>query len=89
MRARGIRGSDKLCERLLEETGVAILPGRSFGRPPQELTVRLAYVNFNGARALDAAAAVPDGVALGEEFLRENCGETLESVERLCDWVNG
>ena len=46
--------SRELCERLLVETGVAILPGHEFGRPAEELTARLAYVNFDGEQALEA-----------------------------------
>jgi aspartate aminotransferase len=34
--ARGIHDSPKLCEMLLEETGVATLPGTEFGRPREE-----------------------------------------------------
>jgi aspartate aminotransferase len=86
---RGIVGSQQLCARLLEETGVAILPGVDFGRPPAELTARLAYVNFEGERALAGARALPESKPLGEEFLREFCGPTLAAVERLCDWLRG
>jgi aspartate aminotransferase len=45
--ARGVTGSTALAERLLADTGVATLPGEAFGRPPEELTLRLAYVNFD------------------------------------------
>ncbi len=74
-----------LCSRLLEETGVALLPGSDFGRPPQELSARLAGVDFDGAAALAAltAGAVPDS-----QFLRQYCANTVEGVDRLCQWVN-
>lgn len=91
LRARGIRTSPDLCERLLEETGVAILPGASFGRDPAELTARLSYVNFDGARALEGAARVEaerGPVDLDEGFLREYCGECLEAVDRICEWLD-
>ncbi|MCA1758975.1 MAG: aminotransferase class I/II-fold pyridoxal phosphate-dependent enzyme, partial [Bacteroidales bacterium] len=42
--SKGILTSFELCEALLQETGVAILPGMDFGRQPEELTCRLAYV---------------------------------------------
>jgi aspartate aminotransferase len=87
LRRRGIRTSEQLCERLLDKTGVAILSGASFGRPPRELTARLAYVNFDGAAALAAVRKVPEGRPLGDDFLRAHCGETLEAVERLCAWL--
>lgn len=43
-----------MCRRLLEDTGVAILPGGDFGCSPEELTARLAYVDFNGKAAIEA-----------------------------------
>ena len=89
LRARGVRTAAQLCERLLEDTGVAILPGSDFGRPPEELTARIAYVDFDGAKALEAAAVVSAEEELSEEFLREHCGDTLEAVDRLCSWIDG
>jgi len=83
----GITDSHALCERLLEDTGVAVLPGAEFGRPKEELTARIAYVNFDGKQALDAAIDVPDDQPLERSFLQENCGETMEAVRRICDWL--
>ena len=47
---RGITDSSAFCERLLQDTGVALLPGAAFQRSPEELTARLAYVGFDGAK---------------------------------------
>ncbi|MGD8376731.1 MAG: aminotransferase class I/II-fold pyridoxal phosphate-dependent enzyme [Acidobacteriota bacterium] len=88
LRDRGVGSSAELCERLLEETGVAILPGEEFGRPPQELTARLAYVDFDGARTLAAAESLPRDQPLGEDFLEEQCPSVLTAVDRICEWVN-
>jgi aspartate aminotransferase len=87
--ARGIHTSEQLCERLLEETGVAILPGSSFGRPAQELTARLAYVDFDGARALEAAGHRLPHQALEEDFLRAYCGNVLAGADCLGEWLEG
>jgi len=89
LRRRGIRTSPELAERLLAETGVAVLPGTAFGREPEELTLRLSYVHFDGARALAEAGKLSPGTEPGEELLRACCGETLEAVERLGEWVKG
>jgi aspartate aminotransferase len=53
-----IQTSAELCTRLLEETGIALLPGSAFGLPESELSVRLAYVNFNGDKALRKGSKV-------------------------------
>ncbi len=82
--ARGVTGSTALSERLLDETGVAVLPGLAFGRPAGELTLRLSYVNFDGAAALTAA---DPGVPADEAFLRRHCPATLEAIDRLAGWV--
>jgi aspartate aminotransferase len=47
-----IRTSRELCNFLLTETRVALLPGSAFGRPEEEMTVRLSYVDFDGEEAL-------------------------------------
>ncbi|MHB0777611.1 pyridoxal phosphate-dependent aminotransferase [Halomonas sp. WWR20] len=52
--ARGIATSVQLTSRLLEERGVALLPGSAFGCAPEQLTVRLAYVDFDGEAAMKA-----------------------------------
>lgn len=85
--ARGIADSATLCERLLEETGVAILPGRDFGRPEDELTMRIAYVDFDGEAALAAVGEVGDAAAVDEAWLRQHCGRVLTAIERLRDWL--
>ena len=76
-----------MCQRLLEDTGVAVLPGSVFGRPPTEFTSRLAYVDFNGAKALAAAEHIPPEQPLNENFIRTHCGRSVTAVDRLCDWI--
>jgi len=48
----GLFTDTEICEKVLEDTGVALLPGVSFGLPPEALCARLAYVDFDGAQAL-------------------------------------
>lgn len=84
---RGIADSPSLCRRLLDETGVAILPGSDFGRDPSELTARLAYVDFDGSKALFASVQVPLSEPLGDDFLETNCPNVTAAIRRLCDWV--
>jgi aspartate aminotransferase len=86
--ARNILDSERLCQQLLADTGVAILPGTAFGRPPEELTARIAYVDFDGARALAAAEQVAADTALGGDFLESWCGRMLTAVDRICHWMH-
>ncbi len=84
LRARGINSSSELCQRLLNETGVAMLPGSDFGRPPAELSCRVAYVNFDGTECLKAAEAEPE---LSTEFFSQYCGSVIEAFEILGGWL--
>lgn len=86
---RGIRTGAALCERLLAETGVAVLPGSDFGRPAEELTARLAYVDFDGAAALAAVHELDAHDGLDGAWLRRHCGSVVEAVEKICGWLRG
>jgi aspartate aminotransferase len=84
LHAKGVVDSRTLAERLLEDTGVATLPGVVFGRPREELTLRLSYVNFDGAAAL---AAVEGGAAVDDAFLHRHCADTMEAMKRIAQWA--
>jgi len=84
---RGIGTSPALCDRLLEETGVAILPGHAFGRPEEELTARLAFVDFDGGHALERVEEFPVESKLNGPFVREVCPNVAAAIERIAAWV--
>ena len=84
LRARGIADGDALCARLLAETGVAILPGSDFGRPPGDWTARLAYVDFDGEQAL--AEHTRDAI-VDEAWLRRMTPRVTTALDRMCDWL--
>ncbi len=84
---RGITTSDELCERLLEETGVAILPGTRFGCAPSELVARISYVNFDGRKALEGLGRLAPGDELGKAFLERYCPRTIEGAHHLAEWL--
>ena len=85
--ARGIADSRTLCERLFEDTGVAILPGQAFGRPAEELNARLAYVDFDGSCALAASETIPLDQPLPAEFTNQLCHNVIEAAHRICEWI--
>jgi len=87
LQARGIHTSSALCEKLLEDTGVAILPGSDFGCEPGELIARLAYVDFDGTRILEAVDKLPATVELDEAFLDSYCPKVTTATRRLCAWA--
>jgi aspartate aminotransferase len=86
LRDRGIDGGKELCDRLLEETGVAIVPGVAFARSRSEVTARLAYVDFDGDRTLAASEKVPLDQELPAEVVEHCCGRVLEGIRRISEW---
>lgn len=85
--ARGINSGPDLCEQLLLDTGVALLPGASFGRPVEELTARLSYVDFDGAAALSASENIPLDTELPPDFLDRYCANVVRGVELIAEWL--
>jgi aspartate aminotransferase len=84
---RDIHDSVTLCERLLQDAGVAILPGAAFERPASELTARLAYVDFDGARALGTSALTPLESPPPEALVTGACARVVAGVDALCAWI--
>ncbi len=87
LNSKGITTSIQLADRALEEAKVAILPGTAFGRDSLEMTVRLAYVNFDGATALAGSESIPLHVPLDTSFLNTYCDQTLCAINRLSEWI--
>lgn len=85
---RGITSSKILCEKLLAETGVAMLPGEVFGRPAGELTARIAYVDFDGAKALSASETIPLDQPLPEDFTSLWCFNVIKAIDLIIDWIS-
>lgn len=88
LEARRIQGGAALCNRLLEEANVAILPGGSFARSRNDLTARLAYVDFDGARALAASESTPLHDPLPLQFTEQYCARTIRGVEAIANWFS-
>jgi aspartate aminotransferase len=82
LHAKNIYDAETMCTKLLEETGVATLPGSEFGCSPFEFTLRLSYVNFNGGAAMEAAKKEE----VNESFAEKYCSSTLEAMHKMIDW---
>jgi aspartate aminotransferase len=82
--SRGISSGRDFCERLLQDTGVACLPGEVFGRPTTELSARIACVDFDGAAAMDAMSNPED---VTEAFLQRHCTPVMTAIDRMADWT--
>ncbi len=87
LNSKNISTSSRFCSKLLEETGVAILPGSAFGRPEEEITARLAYVDFDGASAIAALKNKNGDYKIDQDFLRRYCCNTINAIDLISDWI--
>ena len=80
--SRGIHTGQDLSEQLLLSAGIATVPASAFGCAAEKLVLRVAYVNFDGEKAL----AAKDGpVDIG--FLEQYCDQALDMVQALAAWL--
>ncbi|MFH1160851.1 MAG: aminotransferase class I/II-fold pyridoxal phosphate-dependent enzyme [bacterium] len=88
LKQRDIFDSTTLCKRILEDTGVAMLPGKDFAPAGNELTARIAYVDFDGRQVLKASMEAGIERDLTEAFIREHCPRMVEAFDRLGSWFS-
>lgn len=88
LQAKGVTTNTELCNRLLDDTGVALLAGIWFGRDDACLTARLSYVDFDGDNALQASMAIGLDTELTVDFLKTHCPKVVDGVNALCEWLN-
>ena len=75
LKKRGITSSSELCSRLLEETGVALLPASAFGFKKDTLAARLAYVDF-------------DEPGMGQGFdLKKDAPRVVKGIKKIRAWL--
>lgn len=84
LQAKGIRTSIQLVEDLLENKGVALLPGSDFGRPEEEFTFRLAFVDFDGKKTL----AINPNQTSDPKFIETYCPKIKAGIESLCAYFS-
>ena len=79
-----ILNSKMLCEKLLRETGFAMLPASDFGMNEKLLVSRIAFVDFEGKKALQYAQGKKN---LSHNFLKNACPNILNGIKKLKQWI--
>ena len=72
--------SAKLCDAILNETGVAMLPGSDFGFKPKRMLTRLSYTDFNG---VEFFKNVSINKSISEEMVKTYAPNVVEGVSKL------
>lgn len=80
----GISTSEELSNHILEKFNVALLPVSDFYFPESELFFRLAFVDFDGQKAIRAYNSRP---FVNEQFLQKYCPNIFGGVEKIIEFV--
>ena len=73
-----------LCETILDETGVAMLPASDFGFGSKRMLTRLCYIDFDGTKFLN----VPSNEnMLNDKIIEEYAPNIVEGVQKLSNWA--
>lgn len=83
---RGIYTGKDFCNTLLEETGIALLPGEAFGLQEAHITARLSYVDFNGQELLQILEKFPE-TKVDESFVEQNCPRIVLATKKMKAWL--
>lgn len=83
LRHKGISTSLDLCESILNEAGVALLPGTAFGFDQEQLHARLSFVDFDGQKLLSEADKFIDNRGRMDLY----CPRIVQGVNKLNEWI--
>ena len=76
--------SSKLCEAILKETGVAMLPGSDFGFKPKKMLTRLSYTDFDG---VEFFKNVTNCKMIDDEMIKKYAPNVVEGINKLSNWA--
>jgi len=79
-----INNDKTLCQKLLNDIGFAMLPGSDFGMEEDKLLSRIAFVDFDGSKALKMISKEKSSP---DNFLDLTCPKILKGISLLKDWI--
>ena len=78
------KNSSDLCKAILNETGVAMLPGSAFGFKPKKMLTRLSFTDFDGAKFLNS---INYNDNLNEALVEKFAPNVVEGTKKLSIWA--
>ena len=79
-----INNDKTLCQKILNDIGFAMLPGSDFGMEEDKLLSRIAFVDFDGSKALKM---ISKGKPSPDNFLDLTCPKIAKGISLLKDWI--
>jgi len=79
-----INNDKTLCQKILNDIGFAMLPGSDFGMEEDKLLSRIAFVDFDGSKALKMISKEKPS---SDNFLDLTCPKIVKGISLLKDWI--
>ena len=77
--------SAELCNNILKETGVALLPGSDFGFSEKRMLVRLSYTDFDGENFMKNTVHNEE---INDDIIKKYAPKIIEGTNKLKEWSN-
>ena len=75
--------SSEMCENILKETGVALLPGSDFGFHKSKMLARLSFTDFDGEKFMNS---IKDDQSIDLDIIKKLAPMIVEGVDNLKKW---
>ena len=77
------KSSIEMCDNILKETGVALLPGSDFGFNKDKMLARLSFTDFNGMEFMNN---LNSETKIDDDLIKKLAPKITEGVKRLKNW---
>jgi aspartate aminotransferase len=75
--------SADMCDSILNDTGVALLPGSDFGFDQNKMLARLSFTDFDGQKFMNK---IDDNKKIDNDTIKEFAPKIIEGVDKLKKW---
>ena len=75
--------SSEMCDSILNDTGVAMLPGTDFGFDQTLMLARLSFTDFDGHEFMDK---IEDNQKIDNNHIANFAPKIMEGVDKLKKW---
>ena len=76
--------SSEMCESILNDTGVALLPGSDFGFAQTQMLARLSFTDFDGQKFM---SKIEDNQKIDNDHIAKFAPKVVEGVDKLKRWA--
>ncbi|MDC3331455.1 aminotransferase class I/II-fold pyridoxal phosphate-dependent enzyme [Candidatus Pelagibacter sp.] len=77
------KSSSEMCDSILNDTGVALLPGSDFGFDETKMLARLSYTDFDGQEFMNK---IEDNQKIENDHIANLAPKIIEGVDKLKKW---